>query len=98
MFAQHGQPQVPSGCCTTFLAASACPAPALVVWGGQPPFPLHSQWLALRSFSWESHPMKFLRGVMFAVWVHGYARRMWHPFVCGVCGVLRAAQGFRLGF
>ena len=28
-------------------------------------------WLALRSFSWEFHPMKFLREVMFAVWVHG---------------------------
>ena len=42
--------------------------------------------------------MKCLRGVMFPVWVHGYAGRMWHPFVCGVCGVLRAALSFRLGF
>ena len=62
VFAQHGQPQVPSGCCTTFLAASACPAPALVVWGGQPPFPSHSQcfscagWLA--DDRWVPHPVR----------------------------------------
>ena len=30
-------------------------------------------WLALRSFSWEFHPMKCLREVLLAVWVHGYA-------------------------
>ena len=69
---------------------------ALVVW----PFSSRLavlRWLALRSFSCESHPVKCLRGVMFPVWVHGYAVRMWHPFVCGVCGVLRAAQVFRLG-
>ena len=28
--------------------------------------------------------MKCLCEVMFAVSVHGCARRMWHPFVCGV--------------
>ena len=32
--AQHGQPQDPLGCSTTFQAASACPAPALEVWVG----------------------------------------------------------------
>ena len=36
--AQHGQPQDPLGCSTSFLAASACPAPALEAWGGQPLF------------------------------------------------------------
>ena len=32
--AQHVWPQDPLGCSTTFLAASACPAPVLEVWGG----------------------------------------------------------------
>ena len=32
--AQHGQPQDPLGCSKTFLAASACPAPALEAWVG----------------------------------------------------------------
>ena len=31
-------------------------------------------------FSWEPHPMKCLCVVMFTVWVHAYAMRMWHPF------------------
>ena len=42
--------------------------------------------------------MKCLHGVIFSVWVHSYAVRLWHPFVCGVCGVFRAAQVFRLAF
>ena len=52
VFAQHGQPQVLLGCCTTFMAASACPAPALEAWVGQPPFPLHSQCLWLADDRW----------------------------------------------
>ena len=35
--AQHGQPLDPLGFSTTFLAASACPVPALEAWGGQLP-------------------------------------------------------------
>ena len=63
---------------------SGCPAPALEALGGQAQFILRLGpcllWLALRSFSWEPHPMKCLREVMFAVWVHGFAVRMRHPF------------------
>ena len=59
--AQHGQPQDPLGCSRTFLAASACPAPALEAWGGQPPFPLHSQCLACAGWPgddrWVPHPV-----------------------------------------
>ena len=51
--ARHGQLQDPLGCSTTFLAASACPAPALEVWGGQLLFPLHSQCLSCAS--WVPH-------------------------------------------
>ena len=50
VFAQHELPQVPLGCCTTFLAASACPSPALEAWVGQPPFPLRS--LCLSCAGW----------------------------------------------
>ena len=51
------------------LVLSGCPA--LEVLGGQAHFILRLghrlQWLTLRSFSWEFHPMKCLREVMFAV-------------------------------
>ena len=67
------------------LVPSGCLAPALEVLGSQAHLILRLGyrllWLALRSFSWEFHHMKCLREVMFAVWVHGYAGRMWHPFV-----------------
>ena len=60
--AQHGQPQDPLGCSTTFLAASACPTPALEAWGGQPPFLLHSQCLACAGWPgnnrWVPHPVR----------------------------------------
>ena len=60
--AQHGQPQDPLGCNTTFLAASACPAPALEEWGWQPLFLLHSQCLACAGWPgndrWVSHPVR----------------------------------------
>ena len=60
--AQHGQLQDPLGCSTTFLAASASPAPALEAWGGQPPLPLHSQCLACASWPgddrWVPHPVR----------------------------------------
>ena len=61
--AQHGQPQVPVGCRTTFLAASACPAPALEAWGGQPVFLLLlSQCLACAGWPgnvrWVPHPVR----------------------------------------
>ena len=61
-FAQHDLLQVPFGCYTTFLAASACSAPALEAWVGQPPFPLRSQcfscagWLA--DDRWVPHPVR----------------------------------------
>ena len=32
------------------------------------------------------------------VWVHGYAVRMWHPFVCGVCGALEQRKFSDLAF
>ena len=50
--AQHGQPQDPLGCSTTFLAVSACPAPVLEAWGGQPPFPAFSV-PRLRRLAWR---------------------------------------------
>ena len=60
--AQHGLPQDPLGCSTTFLTASACPAPVLEAWGGQPPFPLHSQCLACKGWPgddrWVPHPVR----------------------------------------
>ena len=52
----------------------------------------------LANFRCKSHPRLCLRGVMFSVLVHSYAVGLCHPFVCGVCGVFRAAQAFRLGF
>ena len=54
----------PFGCYTTILAAFACPAPALVAWVGQPPFPLCSQsfscagWLA--GDRWVPHPVRLV--------------------------------------
>ena len=60
--AQHGQPQDPLGCSTTILAASACPAPALEAWGGQPLFLLLSQCLACTGWPgnvrWVPHPVR----------------------------------------
>ena len=60
--AQHGQLQDPSGCSTTFLAASACPAPALEAWDAQPLFLLHSQCLAYAGWPgndrWVPHPVR----------------------------------------
>ena len=78
VFAQHELLQVPLGCCTTFLAASAFPALALEAWVGQPPFPLHSQCLSCAGWladddCWVPHPVRlpfvgcywlFLRVVM----------------------------------
>ena len=62
VFAQHELPQVPLVCCTTFLAVSAYPAPALETWVGQPPFPLHSQCLScagwLADDRWVLHPVR----------------------------------------
>ena len=65
------------------LAPSGCPAlrASLAVAG-------------LVNFCCEFHPWLCLRGVMFSVWVHSYAVGLCHPFVCGVCGVFRAAQVF----
>ena len=61
----HGQPQDPLGCrtcSTTFLAASACPTPALEAWGGQMLFLLHSQCLACAGWPgndrWVPRPMR----------------------------------------
>ena len=60
--AQHGQPQDPLGRSTTFLAASACPAPALEAWGGQPLLLLLSQCLACAGWPgnvrWVPHPVR----------------------------------------
>ena len=62
VFAQHELPQVPLGCCTTFLAASACSAPALEAWVGQLPFRLRSQCLScagwLADDRWVPHPVR----------------------------------------
>ena len=59
VFAPHELPQVPLGCCTNFLAASACPA--LEAWVGQPPFPLRSQCLSFAGWladdRWVPHPV-----------------------------------------
>ena len=51
--AQHGQPQDPLGCSTTFLAASASPAPALEAWGGQLPFSFAFSVPRLRRLAWR---------------------------------------------
>ena len=60
--AQHGQPQDPLGCSTTFLAESACPAPALEAWGGQPLFLLLSQCFACAGWPgnvrWVPHSVR----------------------------------------
>ena len=77
VFVQHELPQVPLGCCTTILAASASPVPALEAWVGQPPFPLRSRCLScagwLADDHWVPHPVRlpfvrcywfFLRVVM----------------------------------
>ena len=62
--AQHGRPQDPLGCSTTFLAASTCPAPVLEAWGGQTQVPLRSQGLACAGWPgdvrWEPHPVRLL--------------------------------------
>ena len=62
--AQHGQPQDPLGCSTTFLAASACPAPALEAWDMQPLFLLLSQCLAYAGWPgndrWVPQPVRLL--------------------------------------
>ena len=60
--AQLVRPQDSLGCSTTFLAASACPAPVLVAWGGQTLEPWHSQGLACAGWPgdvrWEPHPVR----------------------------------------
>ena len=71
--AQHGQLQDPLGCSTTFLAASACPAPALEVWGGQLPVPLRSQGLACTGWPgdvcWEPQPVRLPFIGSFCAWL-----------------------------
>ena len=60
--AHLGQLQDPLGCCTTVLAVSACPAPALEVWGGQLLFLLYSQCLVCAGWPgnvrWVPHPVR----------------------------------------
>ena len=60
--AQFERPQDPLGYSTTFLAASACPAPVLVAWGGQTQVPWRSQGLACAGWPgdvrWEPHPVR----------------------------------------
>ena len=62
--AQLVSPQDSLGCSTTSLAASACPAPVRVAWGGQMLVPWCSQGLACTGWpgdvSWEPHPVRLL--------------------------------------
>ena len=97
--AQHGQPQDPLGCITTFLAASAYPAAALEAWGGQPPFPLHSQCLACAGWPgndrWVPSPCEVVfRGVLLALFVSGYAKEVVTSLCLGVLWCLRTPQDF----
>ena len=91
VIAQHGQPQDPLGFCTTFLAASACPAPALEEWGGQPPFPLHSQCLSCAG--WRADEVAF-RGMLLALFVGGYAKEVVTSLCLGVLWCLRTPLEF----
>ena len=75
--AQHERPQVPLGCSTAFLAASACPAPVLEAWGGQTQVLLRSQGIACVGWPgdvrWEPHPVRLpFLGVFLDVFVRGY--------------------------
>ena len=95
----HRQPQDPLGCCTTLLAASACSAPALEAWGGQPLFLLHSQCLTCAGWPgnvrWVPHPVRlpFVGDYWLLLWVV-MRKRLWLLFVWECCGV-RTPQHFQ---
>ena len=62
--AQHVWPRDPLGCCSTALAASACPAPVLEEWDRQTLVPWRLQGLVCAGWpgdvSWESDPVKLI--------------------------------------
>ena len=97
-FAQHELSQVPIGCCTTFLAASACPTPAPEAWVRQPSFPLRSQcfscagWLA--DDRWAPHPVRLTSWDVISSFCGWFCKRGSDCSLC--CGVLGQQEFFRL--